>query len=68
MSVNTDLVEQIQTKINDQFLPAIKAAESNTVKVAGRDIDIPAPDKAQFKQDVMQIKAELITDLNKIGV
>lgn len=68
MSVNTDIVEQVQTKISDKLLPAIKAAEANTVRVAGRDIDIPAPDKAQFKQDVMQVKAEILTDLNQIGV
>lgn len=68
MSANTDLVEQIQTKINDKLLPAIKAAESANVSLAGEEIEIPANKKNIFKQKVMQTKAEIITDLNQIGV
>jgi len=68
MSANTDLVTDVQRKIAEELLPAVKAAESDTTVLAGEDITIPQQVNARYKQKVQQSKADIITDLNQIRV
>lgn len=68
MSANTDIVTDIQGKIANDLLPAIRAAESDTVDVAGEAIDIPQQAKARLKQKVNTEVVGIRTLLNQIQV
>lgn len=68
MSANTDIVTDIQGKIANDLLPALKAAESDTVDVAGESVDIPQQAKARLKQKVNTIVTDIRTSLNQIQV
>lgn len=52
MSANTDKVQELQGVLANDLLPALKAAESTTVDVAGEAVEIPQQAQARLKQKV----------------
>lgn len=68
MSANTDIVQEAQAKIADELLPAIKAAEMDTVTLVDEEIEIPQAAKGRLRAKVNQIKSSIISTLNQIGV
>lgn len=68
MSENTDLIEQLQTAVASELLPAVKAAEAETVALAGEAIDIPQQVKARLKQKVNTVVGDCRQLLNQISV
>lgn len=68
MSANTDLVEQIQTKMASELMPAIRNAEMASVDLSGETIDIPQQIKAKLKQKVNAVVVEIRTALNQISI
>jgi hypothetical protein len=68
MSDNTDLIEQLQTKVASELLPTVKAAEATTVDLAGEAIDVPQQAQARLKQKVNAVVGDCRQLLNSISV
>ena len=68
MSANTDIVEAVQRAIATELLPKLKAAESDTVDVAGESIEIPQPAKNRLKQAVQASVVDIKKQLNDISI
>ena len=68
MSANTETIAQIQGKVADELLPALKAAESVSLDIAGESVEIPQQVKARLKQKVNSVVVECRNLLNHIQV
>ena len=68
MSANTNIIEAVQRALENELLPALKAAESDTVDAGGEAIDIPQQAKARLKQKVNAAVVDIRLQLNSISV
>lgn len=68
MSANTEIIENIQTKIARDLMPALQNAEKDQIDVSGEMIDIPQQTQARLKQKVNHEVVAIRTLLNQIQV
>lgn len=66
MSVNTKNIQLVQTKLA-QMMQMVRAHEDG-VTVAGEKVDLGAPTKAKFKQQVNELRVACVTTLNKVKI